>query len=267
MDQVATARAEVDLHVAILQVLDDGIVQVGMRTALEHAEDAGLRPDGKQHEDGEHAAGRDGLAREDLRHRDSEDHSTETGEREEPMEEVVIDVDDAYVGAVVEALGERKGEMTDMRPPGGGKTRVVFVAPARGLIGYHGQFLNDTRGTGVMSRLFHSYAPHKGAIPGRRNGVLISNATGKSVPFALWNLEDRGSLVGRKVTGVSMVLASSAILYHATMAAVRFFQSARDAGDEMSKSTYYALLAPVTLPATIAFVYLNWLSASFFKSA
>ena len=84
---------------------------------------------------------------------------------------------------------------------------------------------------------------------------------------AAWNLEDRGSLVRRKVTGVSMVLASSAILYHATMAAVRFFQSARDAGDEMSKSTYYALLAPVTLPATIAFVYLNWLSASFFKSA
>ena len=84
---------------------------------------------------------------------------------------------------------------------------------------------------------------------------------------AAWNLEDRGSLVGRKVTGVSMVLASSAILYHATMAAVRFFESARDAEEEMSKSTYYALLVPVTLPATIAFVYLNWLSASFFKSA
>ncbi len=116
----------------------------------------------------------------------------DTGDREEPMEEVVIDVDDAYVGAVVEALGERKGEMMDMRPSGGGKTRIVFVAPARGLIGYHGQFLNETRGTGVMSRLFHSYAPHKGAIPGRRNGVLISNATGKSVPFALWKLEERG---------------------------------------------------------------------------
>ena len=116
----------------------------------------------------------------------------DTGDREEPMEEVVIDVDGAYVGAVVEALGERKGEMMDMRPSGGGKTRIVFVAPARGLIGYHGQFLNETRGTGVMSRLFHSYAPHKGAIPGRRNGVLISNATGKSVPFALWNLEERG---------------------------------------------------------------------------
>ena len=118
--------------------------------------------------------------------------SFETGGREEPMEEVVIDVDDEYVGAVVEALGKRKGEMTDMRPSGGGKTRVVFLAPARGLIGYHGQFLNQTRGTGVMSRIFHSYAPYKGSIPGRRNGVLISNAAGKSVPFALWNLEDRG---------------------------------------------------------------------------
>ena len=84
---------------------------------------------------------------------------------------------------------------------------------------------------------------------------------------AAWNLEDRGSWVGRKVTGVSMVLASSAILHHATMAAVRFFESARDAEEDMSKSTYYALLVPVTLPATIAFVYLNWLSASFFKSA
>lgn len=118
----------------------------------------------------------------------------ETGVREEPIEEVVIDVDDAYVGPVVEALGERRGEMTDMRPSGGGKTRLTFLAPSRGLIGYHGQFLNETRGTGVMSRLYHSYAPHKGSVPGRRNGVLISNSQGKSVPFALWNLEDRGEL-------------------------------------------------------------------------
>ncbi len=118
----------------------------------------------------------------------------ETGAREEPIEEVVIDVDDPYVGPVVEAMGERKGEMTDMRPSGGGKTRVTFLAPSRGLIGYHGQFLNDTRGTGVMSRLYHSYALYKGPIPGRRNGVLISNSTGKSVPFALWNLEERGEL-------------------------------------------------------------------------
>jgi GTP-binding protein len=121
-------------------------------------------------------------------------NNPETGAREEPIEEVVIDVDDAFVGPVVEALGERKGEMTDMRPSGGGKTRLTFLAPSRGLIGYHGQFLNETRGTGVMSRLFHSYAPYKGPIPGRRNGVLISNATGRSVPFALWNLEERGIL-------------------------------------------------------------------------
>ncbi len=121
-------------------------------------------------------------------------NNPETGAREEPIEEVVIDVDDAFVGPVVEALGERKGEMTDMRPSGGGKTRLTFLAPSRGLIGYHGQFLNETRGTGVMSRLFHSYAPFKGPISGRRNGVLISNATGRSVPFALWNLEERGVL-------------------------------------------------------------------------
>jgi GTP-binding protein len=121
-------------------------------------------------------------------------NSPETGQREEPIEEVVIDVDDAYVGPVVEAMGERRGEMTDMRPSGGGKTRLTFLAPSRGLIGYHGQFLNETRGTGVMSRLYHSYAPHKGKVPGRRNGVLISNSQGKSVPFALWNLEERGEL-------------------------------------------------------------------------
>ncbi len=121
-------------------------------------------------------------------------NNPETGAREEPIEEVVIDVDDAFVGPVVEALGERKAEMTDMRPSGGGKTRLTFLAPSRGLIGYHGQFLNETRGTGVMSRLFHSYAPFKGPIAGRRNGVLISNATGRSVPFALWNLEERGVL-------------------------------------------------------------------------
>lgn len=121
-------------------------------------------------------------------------NNSDTGEREEPIEEVVIDVDDAYVGPVVEAMGERRGEMTDMRPSGGGKTRLTFLAPSRGLIGYHGQFLNETRGTGVMSRLYHSYAPHKGKVPGRRNGVLISNSQGKSVPFALWNLEERGEL-------------------------------------------------------------------------
>ena len=115
-----------------------------------------------------------------------------TGARQEPIEEVLVDVDDAFVGTVVEAFGVRRGELTDMRPSGGGKTRLAFLAPSRGLIGYHGDFLNDTRGTGVMSRLFHGYAGHRGPIAGRRSGVLISTSQGQSVPFALWNLEERG---------------------------------------------------------------------------
>jgi len=119
-------------------------------------------------------------------------HDEKTGDVLEPIEEVVIDVDDEYSGVVVEKIAIRKGTMTDMRPSGGGKTRITFHCPTRGLIGYHGEFLTDTRGTGIMNRLFHSYVPHKGDIPGRRNGVLISNATGKSVAFAIWNLEARG---------------------------------------------------------------------------
>ena len=118
----------------------------------------------------------------------------DTGQRLEPIEEVLVDVDDEFVGVVVETLGLRKAEMTDMRPSGGGKTRISLLAPSRGLIGYHGDFLNDTRGTGVMSRLFHGYAPHKGPIGGRRTGVLISNATGGAVAYALWNLEERGAM-------------------------------------------------------------------------
>ena len=118
----------------------------------------------------------------------------ETGQRMEPIEEVQVDVDEDYSGVVVEKMGLRKAELTDMRPSGGGKTRVTFLAPARGLIGYHGEFLTDTRGTGIMNRVFHSYAPYKGQIQGRRNGVLISNGDGKAVPFALWNLEERGEI-------------------------------------------------------------------------
>jgi len=118
----------------------------------------------------------------------------ETGRRLEPIEEVVVDVDDGYAGVVVEKVSQRRGELKDMRPSGGGKTRVVFHAPSRGLIGYHGEFLTDTRGTGVMHRLFHGYAPWKGPIAGRRTGVLISTGAGKAVPYALWNLEERGAL-------------------------------------------------------------------------
>jgi GTP-binding protein len=117
-----------------------------------------------------------------------------TGQRLEPIEEVVIDVDDEFAGVVVEKLGARRGEMTEMKPSSGGKTRLVFLAPSRGLIGYQGEFLTDTRGTGVMARLFNSYAPFKGTVPDRRNGVLISNSGGNAVAYALWNLEDRGPM-------------------------------------------------------------------------
>src|SRR5690606_21848045 len=99
--------------------------------------------------------------------------------REEPYETVVVDVDDEFSGTVVEKIAQRKGEMTDMRPSGAGKTRITFSAPSRGLIGYHGEFLSDTRGTGIMNRLFEKYGPHKGPISGRQNGVLISMEQGE----------------------------------------------------------------------------------------
>jgi GTP-binding protein len=117
-----------------------------------------------------------------------------TGQRLEPIEEVVVDVDDAYTGVVVEQISIRKGELQDMRPSGAGKTRLVFYAPSRGLIGYHGEFLTDTRGTGVMNRIFHEYGPFRGPISGRRNGALIANAEGAAVAYALWNLEERGPM-------------------------------------------------------------------------
>ena len=116
------------------------------------------------------------------------------GVRHEPIEEATIDVDDAYSGAVVEKLNQRKGDLVEMRPSGGGKTRIVAHVPSRGLIGYHGEFLTDTRGTGVLNRVFHSWAPYKGAIQGRRVGVLVSMEDGEAVAYALWNLEDRGRL-------------------------------------------------------------------------
>jgi GTP-binding protein len=119
---------------------------------------------------------------------------TETGERLEPIEEVIIDVDDEYSGIVVEKLSARKGEMLEMKSVGSGKQRITFHVPARALIGYHGEFLTDTRGTGVINRLFHGYAPHKGPIASRRNGTLISLGDGKAVAYALWKMEDRGPM-------------------------------------------------------------------------
>lgn len=119
----------------------------------------------------------------------------EDGARLEPIEEVIIDVDDDYTGAVIEKLtGDRKGDMVDMHPAGHGKTRIVAHVPSRGLIGYHGEFMTDTRGNGVLNRIFHGWAPYKGAIQGRRQGVLISMEDGVSVAYALWNLEERGKL-------------------------------------------------------------------------
>ncbi len=119
----------------------------------------------------------------------------EDGQRLEPIEEVTIDVDDDYSGAVIEKItGARKGDLAEMRPAGAGKTRIVAHVPARGLIGYHGEFLTDTRGTGIMNRVFHGWAPFKGPIPGRRAGVLISMEDGEAVAYALWNLEERGRM-------------------------------------------------------------------------
>ncbi len=118
-----------------------------------------------------------------------------TNEVLEPIEEVVIDLDEEHSGIVVQKMSERKAEMMEMRPSGGGRLRLVFHAPTRGLIGYQGELLTDTRGTAIMNRVFHAYAPYKGPIQGRRNGVLISNDQGDAVAYALWNLEDRGPMM------------------------------------------------------------------------
>ena len=119
----------------------------------------------------------------------------ENGQKLEPIEEVIIDVDDEHSGIVVQKLTERKGELADMRPSGVGRTRLRFYVPTRSLIGYQPELLSDTRGTAIFNRLFHEYQPYKGALPGRRTGVLISNGTGQAVAYALWNLEDRGAML------------------------------------------------------------------------
>ena len=119
----------------------------------------------------------------------------ENGVRLEPIEEVVIDVDQEHSGTVVQKMALRKGEMQSMAPSGGGKVRMTFIAPTRGLIGYHSEFLTDTRGTGIINRLFHGYAPFKGNIESRRTGVLIAMAEGEATEYDLWNLEDRGTIM------------------------------------------------------------------------
>ncbi|KAB2848097.1 MAG: translational GTPase TypA [Hyphomicrobiaceae bacterium] len=118
-----------------------------------------------------------------------------TGQRLEPTEDVIIDVDEEHAGIVVQKLSERKGDMQEMRPSGGGRQRLVFIVPTRGLIGYQSELLTDTRGTAVMNRLFHAYAPFKGELPGRRTGVLISNSAGEATAYSLFHLQDRGPLM------------------------------------------------------------------------
>jgi GTP-binding protein len=135
----------------------------------------------------------------------------ETGEREEPYEDVLVDVDEEFSGAVVQKLSLRKGQMQDMRPSGTGKLRLSFLIPSRGLIGYHSEFLTDTRGTGIMNRLFHGYGPWAGVIEGRRNGSLISNVDGETTQYALFSLQERGALfvdVGAKVY-VGMIIGEN----------------------------------------------------------
>jgi GTP-binding protein len=132
----------------------------------------------------------------------------ETSAREEPFEEVLVDVDEPYSGVVVEKISKRKGVMQDMRPSGGGKVRLTFRMPSRGLIGYHGEFLTDTRGSGIMNRMFLGYEPWAGSIEGRRNGSLISSEGGEAVHYALFYLQERGTLFvdpGEKVY-VGMIL-------------------------------------------------------------
>jgi len=135
-----------------------------------------------------------------------------TGERMEPIEELFIDVDEEFSGIVVEKISARKGELTEMQPSGSDKRRLGFLVPSRALIGYHGEFMTDTRGTGVMNRLFHSYGTYKGPIKGRGKGTLISMAEGKAAAYALWNLEERGPLFvgpGEKIY-VGMIIGEHA---------------------------------------------------------
>lgn len=119
----------------------------------------------------------------------------ENGQLLEPFEEVVVDVDEEFSGTVVEKLGQRKAELVEMIPSQiGNKVRLIFNAPSRGLIGYHSEFLTDTRGTGIMNRIFKDYEPYKGEIDSRRNGVLISSENGTAIAYSLWKLQDRGPM-------------------------------------------------------------------------
>ncbi|MBR3661912.1 MAG: translational GTPase TypA [Alphaproteobacteria bacterium] len=119
----------------------------------------------------------------------------EAGNLLEPIEEVVVDVDEEFSGVVVEKLSQRRAELIEMIPSQiGNKVRLIFHAPSRGLIGYHSEFLTDTRGTGVMNRIFYEFEPYKGEIDERRNGVMISSEDGQAIAYSLWKLQDRGPM-------------------------------------------------------------------------
>ena len=180
----------------------------------------------------------------------------QTGDRLEPIEEVTVDVDDPYTGVVIEKISNRKGELTDMRPTGAGKTRLTFWAPSRGLIGYHGEFLTDTRGTGVINRMFHGYAPHKGPVAGRTNGVLISTGGGEAVPYALWYLEERGKLFvvpGTKVyTG--MIIGQHAKTNDLDVNPLRAKQLTNIRTTSKDEAVRLTPIVPMTLEQAIAYV-------------
>jgi len=180
----------------------------------------------------------------------------EKGERLEPMEEVTVDVDDPFTGVVIDKISQRKGEMQDMRPTGAGKTRIIFIAPSRGLIGYHGEFLTDTRGTGVMNRMFHGYAPHKGPIQGRINGVLISTGDGEAVAYALWYLEERGKLFivpGTKVYQ-GMVIGQNAKDNDLEVNPLRAKQLTNIRTTSKDEAVRLTPIVPMTLEQAIAYI-------------
>jgi GTP-binding protein len=178
------------------------------------------------------------------------------GERLEPIEEVTVDVDDPYTGVVIDKISQRKGEMQDMRPTGAGKTRIVFLAPSRGLIGYHGEFLTDTRGTGVMNRMFKEYAPHKGPVQGRINGVLISTGDGEAVAYALWYLEERGKLFvvpGTKVYQ-GMVIGQNAKDNDLEVNPLRAKQLTNIRTTSKDEAVRLTPIVPMTLEQAIAYI-------------
>jgi len=180
----------------------------------------------------------------------------ETGQRLEPIEEVTVDVDDPYTGVVIEKISNRKGELADMRPTGADKTRLIFLAPSRGLIGYHGEFMTDTRGTGVINRMFHGYAPYKGPLAGRTTGVLISTGDGEAVAYALWYLEERGKLFvvpGTKVYR-GMIIGQHAKTNDLDVNPLRAKQLTNIRTTSKDEAVRLTPIVPMTLEQAIAYI-------------